>query len=345
MPFRPSVLAVVLVAPAVALAACSSGSSGSSAAAKPSTRASSSSASPTSSASAPAPDPSAAPTAVGPTTTSAEGVAVTGAFGQVPTLTIPGTAAPTKLATKVITAGTGKPVPKGQTLVANYVGETWAPKAGKPNVFDSSFAKGSPAGFPIGVGGVIPGWDQTLVGAKVGSRLLLTIPPALGYGAAKSAANELAGQTLVFVVDVLGGVAPGAAATGTPAPTPPATFPKITSASGKEPAVASVTGVKAPAAPTSALLLKGDGPAIDTGKALALQLVQTDVATGKKTQKTWGQAVQLVPAQQVLAVANALTGQKVGSRVVVLTPATPATAASPQGTEAAVLVIDVVGQF
>lgn len=333
MPLRPSLLAALLVVPALAVSAC--GGSDSDAAAKPSTSASASTSASTSS--SPSSTASDAPVTV---KDSDAGITVKGAFGATPTLTIPTGKAPTALSRKVLTVGTGKAVAKGQVLVANYVGQTWDPKAGKPNVFDSSFAKGQPAGFPIGVGGVIKGWDATLTGATVGSRVLLSIPPALGYGAAKSTTNELAGQTLVFVVDVIGQVSPTAAASGTAAPTPAATFPKVASTPGKQPTITRVAGVKAPTAPVSALLVKGDGAPIDTKKALALQIVQTDVATGKQTQKTWGQAVQLVPASQVLLIARSLTGQNVGSRAVAVVPA-QATA----GTPATVLVIDVVAQF
>ena len=57
--------------------------------------------------------------------------------------------------------------------------------------FDSSWSRNQPAGFSIGVGEVIPGWDKALVGVKVGSRVLLVVPPADGYGSAgQSAATE-----------------------------------------------------------------------------------------------------------------------------------------------------------
>jgi peptidylprolyl isomerase len=248
-----------------------------------------------------------------------------------------------------LVTGTGAAVAAGDTLVANYVGETWA---SKPNVFDSSFSRGEPAGFVIGEGQVIPGWDKTLVGQKLGSRMLLTIPPADGYGTGGNSDAGIAGtDTLIFVVDLIDVYKPDASAPGTVDSNVPATgWPTITNVPAKAPVIAGVAGVKAPSAPTSKLLVKGSGAKIDTAKTLVLQLVQTDIATGKQTQSTWGQAPQTVPAASVLQVADALTGQSVGARAVVLLPAEAAvaatsTSAAVPASAAEVLVIDVVGQF
>jgi peptidylprolyl isomerase len=96
--------------------------------------------------------------------------------------------------------GDGAVVKKGQTLTVDYLGQVY--DADKP--FDESYSK-EPAEFPIGVGQVIAGWDERLVGRTVGSRVILEIPPAEGYG---EKGNEQAGikgtDTLFFVVDILG---------------------------------------------------------------------------------------------------------------------------------------------
>ncbi len=95
--------------------------------------------------------------------------------------------------------GAGEPVQEGQTIVVDYLGQVYGGK--KP--FDESYSA-QPTSFQIGVGGVIKGWDQALVGAPVGSRVVMAIPPKLGYG---EAGNEQAGikgtDTLYFVVDIL----------------------------------------------------------------------------------------------------------------------------------------------
>ena len=69
--------------------------------------------------------------------------------------------------------------------------------------FDASGDRGAPVDFPIGAGQVIKGWDKGLVGATVGSRILLVVPPADGYGAEGKAPTIGAKDTLVFVVDIL----------------------------------------------------------------------------------------------------------------------------------------------
>ncbi|NPD06225.1 FKBP-type peptidyl-prolyl cis-trans isomerase [Nocardioides sp. zg-1308] len=95
--------------------------------------------------------------------------------------------------------GDGAKVKSGQTLTVDYLGQVY--EADKP--FDESYSK-EPAEFPIGVGQVIAGWDERLVGRTVGSRVILEIPPAKGYG---EEGNEQAGitgtDTLFFVVDIL----------------------------------------------------------------------------------------------------------------------------------------------
>jgi peptidylprolyl isomerase len=111
-----------------------------------------------------------------------------------------GTQPSPKLRSATLIEGEGATVEKGQTIVVNYLGQVHGGK--KP--FDESYSKGAPTSFQIGAGKVIQGWDQTLVGASIGSRLVLAIPPALGYG---KQGNEGAGikgtDTLYFVVDVL----------------------------------------------------------------------------------------------------------------------------------------------
>ncbi len=116
-----------------------------------------------------------------------------------PKVTVPKSAAPTTLQQATLVEGNGPVVTKGQTISAQYHGVLW--KNG--TVFDSSWQHGQAADFPIGVGAVIPGWDKALVGKKVGSRVLLVIPPADGYGKAGSPPKIAGTDTLVFVVDIL----------------------------------------------------------------------------------------------------------------------------------------------
>jgi FKBP-type peptidyl-prolyl cis-trans isomerase len=125
---------------------------------------------------------------------------VTAAAGKAPSVQVPSTAPPKTLQVKTLIKGTGPMVSKGQYLVVQYTGVNWRTKKS----FDSSWTRGQPFSTPIGVGQVIKGWDSGLVGQTVGSRVLLVIPPALGYGKAGSAQAGIKGtDTLVFVVDIL----------------------------------------------------------------------------------------------------------------------------------------------
>lgn len=94
--------------------------------------------------------------------------------------------------------GEGDEVASGDKIVVNYLGQV--PGSDKP--FDASFGR-EPFQFALGQGQVVKGWDQGLEGVTVGSRVILSIPPSLGYG--KQGQGDIKGtDTMYFVVDVLG---------------------------------------------------------------------------------------------------------------------------------------------
>jgi FKBP-type peptidyl-prolyl cis-trans isomerase len=118
--------------------------------------------------------------------------------GKQPTITIPkGKKAPTKLVSDYVIEGSGQKVKSSDTVVINYYGVLWS--NGKK--IDSSYDRGAASKFALN--STIKGWVQGLAGKKVGSRVLLVIPPSLGYG--KTAQGSIpANSTLVFTVDILG---------------------------------------------------------------------------------------------------------------------------------------------
>ena len=123
-----------------------------------------------------------------------------GSFGDKPALTFPDTPAPHDLAVQVLHQGSGDTVEAGDDIEVHYYGQVWGGR-----MFDNSYDRGSSISFGIGVGQVIAGWDEGLVGKQVGSRVLLSIPPHLGYGERGMPAAGIGGtDTLVFVVDVVG---------------------------------------------------------------------------------------------------------------------------------------------
>ena len=125
---------------------------------------------------------------------------VKGAFGDTPQIEFPSEQAPQGLKVVELEEGNGPIVRRGDTVTVNYHGQVW----GNDKAFDSSFERHHPASFGIGVGQVIKGWDQTVPGHNVGSRLLVSIPPEYGYG---SRGVPQAGigpdDTLEFVIDIL----------------------------------------------------------------------------------------------------------------------------------------------
>ncbi|MEU6020950.1 FKBP-type peptidyl-prolyl cis-trans isomerase [Micromonospora sp. NPDC047134] len=102
----------------------------------------------------------------------------------------------TKLTVTPLIEGTGPKVEAGQSITTNYIGVFY--ESGEE--FDSSWSRGEPATFPIGVGQVIEGWDRGLVGVTVGSRVQLDIPAEQAYG---DGAGGRPGGPLRFVVDIL----------------------------------------------------------------------------------------------------------------------------------------------
>jgi FKBP-type peptidyl-prolyl cis-trans isomerase FkpA len=102
--------------------------------------------------------------------------------------------------------GEGASIAAGQTAVVNYTGwlyDTAAPLH-KGSQFDSSLNTGSPFRFKVGAGEVIKGWDQGVLGMKIGGARRLTIPAALAYGDSGAGGVIPPGATLVFDVELLG---------------------------------------------------------------------------------------------------------------------------------------------
>ncbi|TDD71472.1 FKBP-type peptidyl-prolyl cis-trans isomerase [Actinomadura darangshiensis] len=107
---------------------------------------------------------------------------------------------PTYLDITDITEGDGPEAAKGSTVSMHYVGVSWS----SGEEFDASWNRGGTLDFQLGSGRVIKGWDMGIAGMKVGGRRKLVIPPHLAYGDRSPSPAIKPGETLIFVVDLVG---------------------------------------------------------------------------------------------------------------------------------------------
>lgn len=270
---------------------------------------------------------------------------VTGAYGDKPKVKVDKTVkAGKKIKTTVLKVGKGPAVAKGDLLVADYLGSIY--KTGK--VFDNSYDRKAPAAFTLvsGQNGVISGWVKALQGKKMGSRVLMVLPPKEGYGATGNKQAGIKGtDSLVFVVDLIARYGPK---TSTPAPTPvpglSKDIPTVTGAWGVEPTITVAKGTKPPKAPATMVVATGSGEKVAKGNLLIVQYTASSWAN-KALSKTWGvQGPQGVPVGAANGQPNPfdlLIGTPVGSRVLLTLPAQKGTDANK---ESVAVVIDVLGQ-
>jgi len=116
-----------------------------------------------------------------------------------PEIDFPEGSTPADLVVEDVKEGDGQEAKAGDTISAHYVGV--AHSTGEE--FDASWNRGAPLDFRLGVGQVIKGWDDGIVGMKVGGRRKLTIPSHLAYGDRGAGAVIKPGETLIFVVDLV----------------------------------------------------------------------------------------------------------------------------------------------
>lgn len=330
---RPLLLA--LIPAALVLTACGGSSSGGGASPSTSASAKTSTATSASAGASSAASPS-------PTFAIGDGPAptVTGAFDTKPTVVLPSDKPSDNLVIKTVIKGTGAPVKKGDLLVADYQGQIWD-TTGK--VFDSSYTRGVPASFPIGLGQVIPGWDDALVGVNAGSRVVLVVPPAAGYGAAGQTDAGIKGtDTLVFVVDVIKSYDGTARGNGTKTSASLTGLPTVTGAVDAAPTVKVAADNTPPTKPTAVVLDKGTGAPLKAGTLAIAQYV----AVGWDNTPVANNWTDKLPNGLNIGVAgnatafDELVGVPVGSRVLLLIPAP--TGQDPK-TKSIAAVIDIVG--
>ena len=117
-----------------------------------------------------------------------------------PQVTVPDGKAPKQLEETDLVVGDGATAKSGDQVTVNYVGVGYDSE----EEFDASWGRGAPLDFRVGVGQVIQGWDQGLLGMKVGGRRRLEIPSELAYGSRGAGGAIKPNEALIFVVDLVG---------------------------------------------------------------------------------------------------------------------------------------------
>jgi len=110
---------------------------------------------------------------------------------------------PSGLQMEDLVVGTGHPAAFGSDVQVHYTG--WLPGADNEpgRKFDSSHDRQEPFGFALGKGNVIAGWEEGVMGMRVGGKRRLIIPPALGYGEFGAGGVIPPNATLLFDIELL----------------------------------------------------------------------------------------------------------------------------------------------
>ncbi|MEU2622315.1 FKBP-type peptidyl-prolyl cis-trans isomerase [Streptomyces sp. NPDC007157] len=242
-------------------------------------------------------------------------------FDEKPTVA-KGSGEPSKdLAVKTVIAGSGKAVAENDFIQANYLGQIWS----TAKVFDQSYDR-TPLLMQLAQGSIIDGWRYGLAGKKVGSRVLMAVPPTWGYGTAGNSQAGIKGtDTLVFVVDVLNSFNSKSSSTGKVVAQSDAALPKVgTNTDGKAPSI-DIPKADPPKTLVSNYVLEGDGQEVKSSQTVLCQFKGEVWDSGKAFEQTYdsGRLAQFaVPQMQevVKGLAQGITGKKVGSRLLIVVP-------------------------
>lgn len=324
-------LAVAALTMSLALAAC-----GSPAATPSATPSAPASATPVATPSAtPTPTPSVSVTVVN----TLDGITVTGAAGQAPTIKVGSPMAIDATTSKVLAAGKGAVVGPTSLVDVQYTGVNG--RTGEK--FDSSWDRG--ASITFGLDQVVPGFKKGLDGKRVGDRVLMAMTGADGYDAAGGSpqAGIVVGDTLVFVVDIV--EASVATASGT-AVAPAAGAPAVTVTDGK-PTVAIPSGAAVPTATGVYPLITGTGRKVGEKDYVQVHYRSWSWKTGKLLEDKYDKTDSGNIAETIPAWRAGVVGQPIGSRVLIV--ASPADS-YPEGSnnppvdkgDAVVYVVDIL---
>ena len=276
-------------------------------------------------------------------------VTVTGAFGATPTVKIPAQKAASDLYIRTEVHGTGAVLAKSDSFLSNYAVYIWS---GTSHKLALSTFHATPQ---VLANTLLPGLTTALDGRKMGSRVLVVLPPKYGYGSSGNPQVGVKGtDTLVFVVDMIKVYPATDSATGAQVSDGGGSLPTVTSAAaGKAPTVKVPT-----TAPPSSLvvktLIKGSGPPVVKGQYVVTQYVGLNWRTRAIFDSSWSRGTPLgfeidaTPSQIIPGWDMGLVGVPVGSRVMLVVPPKDgygkagASTAGIKGTDTLVFVVDVL---
>ena len=277
-------------------------------------------------------------------------VTAKGSFGSSPSVTIPKQKPTGTLAVKILIQGNGPTITKSDLFLSNFTIYVWSGTTNK--LLDSTYSS-SPQVLPASL---LPGIQSAVTGKKVGSRVLVVVPPKEGYGTSGNSQLGVTGSdTLVFVMDLIQKYSSGTvSASGTKVSSGGGDLPAVSAAQGSAPKVTIPKGVTPPTTLVSKTLIKGSGPVITKGEYVVAQYIGVNWRTGSVFDSSWERSlpysfkIGASPSQVIPGWDQGLVGQTVGSRVLLVVPPKDAYGSAGQsqagikGTDTLVFVVDII---
>ena len=277
-------------------------------------------------------------------------VTAKGSFGSSPSVTIPKQKPTGTLAVKILIQGNGPTITKSDLFLSNFTIYVWSGTTNK--LLDSTYSS-SPQVLPASL---LPGIQSAVTGKKVGSRVLVVVPPKQGYGTSGNSQLGVTGSdTLVFVMDLIQKYSSGTvSASGTKVSSGGGDLPTVSAAQGSAPKVTIPKGVTPPTTLVTKTLIKGSGPVVTKGEFVVVQYTGVNWRTGSVFDSSWERSlpysfkIGASPSQVIPGWDQGLVGQTVGSRVLLVIPPKDAYGSAGQsqagikGTDTLVFVVDII---
>ena len=277
-------------------------------------------------------------------------VTAKGSFGSSPSVTIPKQKPTGTLAVKILIQGNGPTITKSDLFLSNFTIYVWSGTTNK--LLDSTYSS-SPQVLPASL---LPGIQSAVTGKKVGSRVLVVVPPKQGYGTSGNSQLGVTGSdTLVFVMDLIQKYSSGTvSASGTHVSSGGGDLPTVSTAQGSAPKVTIPKGVTPPTTLVTKTLIKGSGPVVTKGEFVVVQYTGVNWRTGQVFDSSWERSlpysfkIGASPSQVIPGWDQGLGGQTVGSRVLLVIPPKDAYGSAGQsqagikGTDTLVFVVDII---